>query len=275
MGDETAFRYLIINGFDRSGSSMVARVLAKHPQVETLFQPFSSTEVHRSQWEIWDGSHRAPVTEAYLNGLLGGVVNTSYHQSDWVDRFSSTLEPRPGALHVIKETKLHFKVEWLRTRFPGIPFMALYRDLREIVASLVRNGFHRSWYGGALEAVEHVVRADPELEREYGHFFGRRLSEPVAMGVVVAVRTDVMGRSLRRDDWLHYEKVTENVNGELGRILDRFQLASFDFEPHIGQDYSIVGSPYEGRVWGTVLAEGEAEQLGTMDARLRERCFEP
>ena len=36
---------LILNGFDRCGSTAMARTLARHPEVEVLMQPFNSGSI--------------------------------------------------------------------------------------------------------------------------------------------------------------------------------------------------------------------------------------
>lgn len=249
---------------------MVARLLAEHPAVETLIQPFSSTEVHRTQWEIWDANHSAPGPEAFLKGLQAGQLDRSFIEADWFERFSTTDRLRPGTVHVIKETKLHFKLGWLRERFPAIPVFGLYRDLRGIVGSLVRNGFHETWYGGAFEEVEPVVRADGPLAERYGGFFDTPPSPAVRMGVIVAVRTEVMARSLDPAMWIAYEGAVEDCNTELGGVLQRLGLEPFDFRPSLDRDYNIVGRGYEGTdAWKQVLSRADADALGVMDHALR------
>ena len=43
---------LILNGFDRCGSSAIARVLSKHPDIELIFQPFNSGNIRRIMYQI-------------------------------------------------------------------------------------------------------------------------------------------------------------------------------------------------------------------------------
>jgi hypothetical protein len=140
-------RVAILCGFDRSGSSMVAKVLARHPQVECFFQPDNETVFHRTHFEHWPSDHRQPDAEAFFEKLLAGELDWGFIAADWFKRHSTSVKVKPGKLHLIKSTKLHMKVEWLAARFPRIPFYAVHRDPRAILCSLLRNDFYRTWYG--------------------------------------------------------------------------------------------------------------------------------
>ncbi len=241
-----SWRYVIVNGFDRSGTSMIARLLARHPDVELFFQPFSGTAVHRTQWEIWDESVEAPEVEAFLRGLSAGRLDRNFLSSDWFVNHSSVFEPRPGRLHVIKSTKLHFKIRWFRAHWPQTPIFGIYRDPRAVLCSLVRNDFHRTWYGErAFEAAERAIVSDPGLRKAYSRFLGPGRSDVERMALAVAARTHVMARDLPRDAWIRYEEVLRDPNGTLNRFLARFGCPEHDFSRHVAEDFNVVGKPFE------------------------------
>ena len=157
-------RVVLLVGFDRSGSSMVAKLLGAHPGVNVLFQPFNSSEVHRAQWTIWPPEQPAPETEAFLRGLLEGRLDRSYVRSDWFWKHSTAHTVDPERVNLIKDTKLHFQVGWLAKRFPEIELFALWRDPRGILCSLLRNDFHRRWYGDdAFRELRDLVDASDAL----------------------------------------------------------------------------------------------------------------
>lgn len=261
-------RVLLLVGFDRCGSSMISRVLAAHPQVELLFQPFNSTEIHRAQWRAWPPGERHPATERFLDRLLGGEIDRDYLASDWFDHHSSTDRVVPGALHLIKDTKVHFQLPWLHARFPEIPVWGIWRDPRAIVCSLMRNGFHRSWYGDiGVEQLRAMVERIPGLE-PYAPMLREEAGEHERMALVVALRTHRFVLDLPADRWLVYEEVVAEPNRALGGFLDGSGLEPFDFAPHLGRDLNVVGRPFEkSELWREFFS---AEEIADLD-----RVFAP
>lgn len=254
--------FLILNGFDRSGSSMVGGMLAKHPQVAYLFQPFSGTEIHKTQFEAWDVDQRAPATEQFFAELLAGRLRRSYIASDWFDRHSTATRPQLGKLNLIKETKLHFKVCWLRARFPKLAILGIWRDPRAIVCSLMRNGFYHRWYGeSAFNTVRELV------EREDGFAALRpcldwKLNDPERMAIIVAVRTFYMVENLAPTDWIIYEDVLADPNRALDAVLQRFSLEAFDFAAFLAEDYNVIGRPFESAdLWRDYFSDGQQQRL--------------
>jgi hypothetical protein len=256
-------RVAILIGFDRSGSSMVSRLLARHPRVNLLFQPFNSTEVHRAQWKPWAPDHRSPATEAFLESLLEGELDASYLASDWFAKHSSSASVDPDGINLVKDTKLHFQVEWLKQRFPSIELLGLWRDPRGITCSLVRNDFHRTWYGdAAFRAVDRLLEERPELER-FRALRAECSNDLRRMALGVAVRTDALFRALDRDRRIVYEDVVRDPEGELNRVAGRFGLEPFPFGAHAGEDFNVAGAPFlRADLWRERLP---AEELGFLD----------
>ena len=257
------FSYAILNGFDRSGTSMIAKVLGTHPGIEVIFQPFSRTVLHETQWEAWAPDRACPEVEDFLAGLLAGRLDRAFIRSDWFERHSSTTEPIPGRLHVIKSTKLHLKSAWFRARWPQLPFYGIYRDPRAVLGSLVRNGFHLSWYGPpAFEAAGRFLSSREDLDARYGGFLRRAETDVERMAVALAVRTEVMAEGLRGEDWIVYEEVVSDPNGALNAFLSRFGLEPWDFGAAMGRDYNVIGKPFKGRdVWRSVFSEADLKRL--------------
>lgn len=256
-------RYAILNGFDRSGTSMIARVLAAHPEIELIFQPFSRTVLQETQWEAWAPDRECPEVDRFLAGLLEGRLDRAFIRSDWFANHSSVSEPVADRLHVIKSTKLHFKAAWFQARWPQFPFYGIYRDPRAVLGSLVRNGYHVSWYGrAAFEATERFLASRADLEAGYGEYLRCAATDVERMAVVVAVRTQVMAESLRADQWIVYEEVLADPNAVLNALAACFGLGSYDFGAVIGEDYNVIGKPFEGPdMWKTVLRPAELDRV--------------
>lgn len=256
-------RYTILNGFDRSGTSMIAKVLGTHPGIEVIFQPFSRTVLQETQWEAWPPERACPEVDDFLAGLLEGRLDRAFIRSDWFANHSSTADPVPGRLHVIKTTKLHFKTAWFRTRWPQFPFYGIYRDPRAVLGSLVRNGFHLSWYGrSAFEAAGRYLVSRDDLDARYGVFLRDARSDVERMAVALAVRTEVMAESLPTEDWIVYEEVVSEPNTALNAFVARFGLEPRDFAGDIGRDHNVVGKPFEGtETWRSVFGPAELKRL--------------
>lgn len=255
-------KLLILNGFDRSGTSLIGGLLGRHPDVTYLFQPFSGTEVHRSQYRVWSPDHAAPRTEAFLRGLLAGHVDEGYIASDWFHRCSTATAPSARGLNVIKDTKLHFKVRWLRERLPEIAFLGIWRDPRGVVGSLVRNGYDGTWYDErALRATQRVVLREPLLE-PLRPLLRRRLTNPQKTALIVAARTLYMARHLGPDEWIRYEDVLADADATLGGVTAAFGLAPHRFHDHVGEDFNVSGKPFErADLWRELFSPAEQADL--------------
>lgn len=265
-------RVVLLVAFDRSGSSMVSKVLARHPGVNVLFQPFNGTAVHRSQWEIWSPDHAEPATEAFLSGLLQGEVEADYIASDWFGRHSSSLHVEPGAVNLVKDTKLHFQIPWLKQRFPSLEVLGLSRDPRAILASLVRNDFHRTWYGGDhFAALCRTLCTRPELA-ELHRFVPECSTDLRRMALMLAVRNGWMLRQLEPAAVIRYEDLLRDPDAGFGAVVERWGLAPVPFAAHLREDHNIAGAPFErADLWHEVL---RAQELPFLEALFRSAGLE-
>lgn len=240
-------KLLVINGFDRSGSSFIGGLLSQHPQVNYYFQPFSSTWIHKTQFEVWDRHFSAPAPEKFLHDLQAGSVDREYPESDWFDRYSNYEINGTKSIALIKETKLHTKIGWLKAAFPEAMVYGIWRDPRAILFSLVRNRFHLKWYGGeSFEQVSRLIRSEPRLGG-FVEFLQRPLSAEARMALIVAVRTRIMASELEQKEWLIYERIAEEPNAGLQQLCARLGLSDYDFSSLTGKDYNVIGLPFRNR----------------------------
>ena len=242
---------------------MVGGLLSKHPEINYYFQPFSSTEVHRTQYETWGAGENHPETESFIRSLREGHIEHNFIASDWFDRFSEYKPDCAGCIGIIKETKLHTKIGWLKSTFPGIEIYGIWRDPRAVLCSLVRNDFHREWYGeAAFQATCTLVREEECLEM-FIPFLGARLSEEARMALIFSARTQLMMSELRAENWLVYEDVLADPDQALNRFCKTHGLNEFRFSEWRDRDYNVIGLPYLRQdLWktcftGSVLAEIE------------------
>lgn len=240
---------VVLNGFDRSGSSMISRVLAHHPRIELIFQPFNSTNVRRRMYEVWDDGTATPGDIGFLEGLAEGRLETGYIASHWHARHSSTEAFVAGHLHVVKTTLNHLTARWMSERFPGLPMWGIWRDPVAILSSILRNGFFEEWYGD--EAVRQLVATAAAHPDEFGPYASLRPSPDSGIqktAYLIGARSWFLFRHVRAENVIVYERVRDDVNAALGCFTERFGLEPFDFSSFVQRDYNVVGQPLqEGR----------------------------
>ena len=265
-------RLTIINGFDRCGSSMIGALLASHPDVTYFFQPFSGSEVHRTQFEIWGPDRPAPATEAFLTGLEDGRLDPSYISSDWFAKHSTASQPNPSGINLIKETKLHYKLAWLSRRFPHIERWGVWRDPRGILCSLLRNDFYHRWYGEELfGAASRTIQEEPLLE-DYRPWLEEELADFEKMALIVGSRTHFMVSHIPRSRFIVYEEVVDDPNRGLAPFTAAHRLEPWDFAAHARKDFNVVGLPYESRdQWREWFSADQLHRLDTILAPLMNR----
>ncbi|MEW9669520.1 sulfotransferase [Ammoniphilus sp. 3BR4] len=254
-------RFLIINGFDRSGTSMIAKVLAKHPQIEAIFQPFNATILRTTQWDYWEPNHMCYGVEKFMGHMLNGYIDKNFIASDWFKKHSTTQKIVPGKLHVIKTTNLHFKIDWFLNKFPQVEIFSIERSFFATVCSLMRNNFYQEWYGeDAYQAICEYVKKDDKISANLRACVYDAKDDLEKMGVIIAVRTSVMRRSTKKT--IYYERIMENPNSSFNEVTGYFGLDSFDFEPYMQEDYNIIGKNFElVDLWKTYFNKYEISKL--------------
>jgi hypothetical protein len=259
-----ARRIMIINGFDRSGTSYVGGVLEHHPDVKYFFQPDNGSPLHRRQWEYWEEGIYDERSYAFMKELGNGRINQDYIVSDWFKKYGcGEYNLDPQKLNLIKSTKLHLKVRWLR-QFKHTEVMAIIRDPRATVASLVRNDFHTRWYGPKdYEAACRLVAERPLRDAaELGIAPPGTAPSPTRLiSFLVLVRTAYMCHDLgwRKERIIFYEHAVKDPDGYLTGMLG---LSKFAVSRFAENDFNIIGDTFRGisRGWQS-LRTAEREEV--------------
>lgn len=250
-------------GFDRSGSSMIARLLAQHPKVNLLFHPFNNTEVTHSQWDYWGPYENHEETKAFLNKLWHGEVDMGYIKSDWLVNYSKSLDLKKHEVTLVKDTKFHFKITWLKTHL--IRVFGIWRDPRAILHSLVRNDFHLKWYGNVDNALLKKVCNEIIPFEKYLPVIDDAQDHVERMAIAIAMRTEMLKITVPKADWLIYEDILADPNLHLNTFLTAMKLESFDFKPLIEQDYNVVGRKFEqADGWKSFFSKAQQERLNAI-----------
>lgn len=237
---------LILNGFDRCGSSAISRVLTDHPQIELIMQPFNGGSIRRKLYKILDNNNTTAADFGFFENLQKDKLDTSYIESEWHKKYSTVSHFSHGKLHVLKTTQNHFTASWIKTNFPRLEQWGIWRDPIDILASLVRNDFHIQWYAGAIDELIPTVRSNKLLNDQFGWAIHRATDDLRKMAVVFAVRSYFYFYHIDIDKVLFYEHFLESRNSCLRKITDYFGLIQFNFEESDDRrDLNITGKFYK------------------------------
>ena len=235
---------IILNGFDRCGSSAISRTLSQHPQVELIFQPFNSGSVRKKMYQIWDDAVASEKDRSFFKALSVGQIDESYIESEWYYKYSTTRKIIPGRLHVIKTTINHFTAEWHNSNFPEIPMWGIWREPESILKSILRNDFTDQWYVDALESLKPVLSQRDYL-KDYIRFLPHLDSVVALTAFFIAVRSHYFFFHIPIERILRYETFVESPNRELGRVCEMFDLEIFDFSTFSKRDLNVIGKAHK------------------------------
>lgn len=233
--------FIILNGFDRSGSSAISRTLAGHPDIELIMQPFNSGFLRKQMYEILDKSSNQEEAHKFFSLLKNNKLNESLISSQWHYKYSSTREFVPGKKHLIKTTLNHFAQRWMNDHYPEIDVWGIWRDPYDIVSSIIRNGFYDRWYAEGLKEILPAVKQEESLKQNFLNFFDKIEGQVQEVGLLVAVRSYFFFRHLDKDKIINFEIFKERPNAALGGFLKYYQLGDFDFNSFTKEDLNIIG----------------------------------
>jgi len=235
---------LILNGFDRCGSSAISRTLSQHPQVELIFQPFNSGSIRSKMYQILSSENASKQDYDFYDGLRSGSIDESYIKSEWYYKYSTTRTIVPRHLHIVKTTINHFTAEWHLENFPEIPLWGIWREPEAILNSILRNSFTDKWYSDALEGLKPTLSVCDAL-KDYLAFIPQ-LSDHVALtSFFIAVRSHYFFQRIPVENILRYELFATSPSQELGRVCNAFDLEMADFDAFSKHDLNVIGKAYQ------------------------------
>lgn len=237
---------LIINGFDRSGSSALVKTLASHPEIEIIFQPFNSGSIRRKMYQVLSDRIASPEDIRFFTALEQGRLWREYIISPWHEKHSTTQVFIPGKLHVLKTTINHLTIRWIHERFPGIEFWGIWRDPFDILASLVRNDFYGQWYADALPLVDKTLQDNTDFPSVFRDLLNGIVNNEIrALAFLIAVRSYFFFKYLDPQKLINYEVFKSNPNSELNKLTDYFDLEEGAFSSESDKDHNVIGHKYE------------------------------
>lgn len=237
---------VILNGFDRSGSSAISQSLARLAKVELFMQPFNSGPVRQKMYEIWDGKVADDADVNFFKGLEKGVLHKEYIKSHWFHKHSSVQEFHPNKLHLIKTTINHFLIDWAQSEFPLIDQWAIWRNPMDILTSLIRNDFIGQWYTDGVSSITPAVEGHALLREHYYRFIGQLNHLHLQAAFLIAVRSHYLFSYVQKDKVIVYEKFKKDNAQGLRHFVDYYGL-----EPNLSHDTTdknIIGKSYNAEI---------------------------
>lgn len=244
---------LIINSFDRSGSNAIIKTLAQHPQIEYLMNPFNGGSIRKKTNFILTSNNTTQEDFSFFKNLENETLYTDYIKSGWFNTHSTTTKFIKGHLHILKTTLNHFTVEWLNHNFPKIETWGIWRNPYDILASIIRNNFHKDWYIGFKDEIISTVLKNNQLKEEYGTFIHQIDSDVRTTAFLLSVKNYYFFKNINHYKIFSYENFIENPNKAVEYFMRYFRLDDFVFKVN-NSDLNIVGKEYmPGRGYKNVI----------------------
>jgi hypothetical protein len=237
-------KFVILNGFDRCGSSAISKTISNHPDIELIMQPFNSGFIRKSMYQAIEKSQYISDAKSFFNKLANNELDNKNIHSHWHKNHSSTQEFIPGRLHLVKTTINHFAQRWMNQNYPNIDVWGIWRDPFTIINSIKKNDFQDDWYADALEKLRPTVIQEKELNSKFGVFFKESLSQDQELALIFAVRSYFFFYHLPADRLIIYESFRSGANKALKAFSDCYELREINFNTFSKTDLNIIGKSF-------------------------------
>ena len=237
-------KFILINSFDRSGSSMLQRILSYHPQIEVLFNPFNSTIFRDEILNYWKPSYINNEAKLLIDDVFTGNFSSERIKSHWFK--NNIVDFDKEKFYVVKTNNFHFKLDWLKANFPELDFYALFRNPLDILISLHKNNFIEEWYSGWAFKELHYFFENPKINIHFNHEVINYLKTDISkMFFLILVSHAVILEQTHTSNRITYESILGDVNAILNSIITKKGLIEFDFSPYIDVDYNLIGESFD------------------------------
>lgn len=235
---------VIVNGFDRSGTSAICKTLNMHSSIELIMQPFNSGSIRKTMYQILDNTIATKEDFNFFKGLENNYLDNDYIYSEWHKKYSTVHDFQDEKLHVIKTTINHFTIGWVKENFPSIELWGIWRDPFDILASIIRNNVSGIWYTDALEAISNTVKNNVELNQLFYTLEKETDTFPKQAAYLIAVRSYHFFKQTQTQKIINYEIFKTDPNLSLKNFTKYFNLSKFDFSQSEQNDLNIFGKSY-------------------------------
>ncbi len=162
-------RPLFVLSLPRSGSTLVQRVLASHPEIATTPEPWLLLpQLYAMREHGWFAEYghvtSARAIREFATRLPGGVQGYEEELRGFVTRLYELAASSPGTYFLDKTPRYHFIADDLFRVFPDAKFVFLWRNPLAIVASIVETWARgrwsiERWHVDLFDGVTHLAAA--------------------------------------------------------------------------------------------------------------------
>lgn len=232
--------FVILNGFDRSGTSAISRLLGMHPRIELIMQPFNSGFIREKMYQILDENNQESKEHQFFADLSKNILNNDLIRSHWHQKYSSTGVYKKDHLHIIKTTINHFTQKWMVENYPEIEVWGIWREPKDILESIVRNEVYDKWYPKAIHEIAPTVLSEESLRPLFQPYVSGLNSRVKEIAFLIAVRSYFFFLHLTSGKIINYEEFKLDPN-YLHVFLKTYELEMIDFSESAKTDLNIFG----------------------------------
>ncbi len=218
---------VILQGFDRSGSTAIARTLASSVSAELFMQPFNGGSVRKKMYQIWHEDMASEEDKSFFKGLEKGCLIKEYIHSPWFEKHSTVTDFEPGKLHLVKTTINHFTTKWVMDSFENMDQWAIWRDPIEILTSLKRNDFIQKWYANAVEEVTPAV-LNEEVLKLFAPYLSKIQNDVQRAAFLIAVRSYYLFTHVKHNQVICHNQFKKNPTLALSSFVEKYNLKPVD-----------------------------------------------
>lgn len=243
---------------------MFAKLLANHPDIECLFQPYNNSIFRKKLFEYWDVNTINVEANLLVDNILKGNWTKDIIDTPWFHKHSSSFELQPNKSYVIKTTNLHLKYEWFRKNYPQIQLMSLIRNPLSIMASLSRNGFMGNWYG-EKEFQENIdlAKKSPYLLPKGAYELGLRMVGDIQKtAFIIGVNNYVMLQDSKEGEVVKFEDILASLHTVCGKVTSALEVEEFDFSAFSDINYNVIGESFSNNSqWKEVYTNEDLKKM--------------
>lgn len=236
-------QFAILCGHEGSGVAGVARLLARHPEVEVFARPDAGNLLERTRWTRWAPDQAVPALFGFLAEMLVGVLDPGFAGSDAFVARSTSLEVVPGRLHVLETTALELKVGWLTACFPDVPVHAVIGEPRATLAAVLGDDAERRRAVAAFDAMTRFVMRDAAIGEPLRRAALDARGDEARAAAVLAVRTRALLDAVPPERVLRVAEVAADPDRVLGELVVRYgRSAGFGFARFVADDLGAAAA---------------------------------
>jgi hypothetical protein len=265
-------RPIFLLSLPRSGSTLVQRVLAAHPEVETVAEPWILLpHLYAMRQQGIATEYRHPPAARAIKEFVDRLPAGQADYDDAMRRFALMLYAKAstggGSYFLDKTPRYHYVLPELFRTFPDARFVFLWRNPLAIVASIVETWCRGRWNVDRWRGDLHGIASLVEASEQHRDAVVTLRYEDLVTGGATAWEPLFSYLDLRFDPDLLVSFADIRLDGEMGDPTGQYRYRSIEAEP-VEKWRRTLGGPLR-KSW----CRSYLEWIGAN--RLREMGYDP